>query len=101
MGRDSKTIYQEIVALRLDADVTNQERNDETVRLLEEYQEVLRVELQKALETKPFSLICANCDVDGPVTYENAIAKGWTEIVPNDGLSWNFLGYCFDCTKSA
>jgi hypothetical protein len=101
MDRTSKTITSEIVTLRLDADVTDQERSDETVRLLGEYQEALRVELQKALETKPFSLICTGCDADGPDTYDKAIAEGWTEVAPDDGISWNFLGYCSDCTKSA
>lgn len=101
MERDSKTICQEIITLRLDADVTDQERSDETVRLLGEYQETLRIELQKALETKAFSLVCSGCDTDGPDTYDIAIAEGWTEVVPDDGMSWNFLGYCSECTKSA
>lgn len=101
MGRDSNVICQEIIALRLDADVLEQERTDETVRLLGEYQEALRIELQKALETKPFSLICNGCDNDGPESYTKAIAEGWTEIAPDDGMSWNFLGYCPDCSNSA
>jgi hypothetical protein len=101
MQRSSKTICQELVFLRLDADVTEPERTDETVRLLGEYQEALRIELQKALETKPFSLICTGCDKDGPESYTKAIAEGWTEIAPDDGMSWNFLGCCPDCTKSS
>lgn len=101
MGRDSKTICQELYALRLDADIADQERSDGTLRLLGEYQEALRKELQRALETKPFSLICTGCDSDGPETYTKAIDEGWTEIAPDDGMSWNFLGCCPDCTKSA
>lgn len=68
---------------------------------LGEYQEALRIELQKTLETKPFSLICNGCDNDGPESYTKAIAEGWTEIAPDDGMSWNFLGYCPDCSNSA
>jgi len=100
MEHDSKTITSELITLRLDADITDQERTDETVRLLAELQEALRVELQRALETKPFVLACGDCDASGPDTYEKAVANGWTEIAPDNGTSWNFLGYCPDCVQT-
>src|SRR5260221_5162441 len=100
MKRDSQKIISELITLRLDAEITDKERTDETVRLLTELQEAQRVELQRALETKPFVLACGDCDVDGPETYEKAVADGWTEIAPDEGTSWNFLGYCPDCAQT-
>lgn len=99
MKRNSKTIRHELVTLRLDADVTQEECAERTVLLLQELIEVERIELKLALETKPFVLTCGDCDANGPDTYEKAIANGWTEIAPDNGASWNFLGYCRDCAQ--
>lgn len=45
----------------------------------------------------PFTLACAQCDVDSPENYEDAIQQGWTRIQYDDGPGWNFLGICPDC----
>ena len=46
----------------------------------------------------PFSLACAECDVDGPDTKEAAMAEGWTDIqFYPDGRSWCYLGLCPQC----
>ncbi len=46
----------------------------------------------------PFSLSCAECDVDSPDTYEDALDGGWTRIqyFPQ-GVAENFLGLCPVC----
>lgn len=100
MERDSKTIRQELVTLRLDAEVTQEECAVRTVILLQELIETERIELKQALETKPFVLSCGDCDAYGPETYEKAVANGWTEIAPDNGKSWSFLGYCLDCAQT-
>jgi hypothetical protein len=96
MVRDSKTIRHELVALRLDTEVTHEECAERTVLLLQELIEAERIELKKALGAMPFVLSCGDCDASGPDTYEKAIANGWIEIAPDNGVSWNFLGYCRD-----
>lgn len=46
-------------------------------------------------EGVPFSVSCCDCDVDGPATYQQAVAEGWTNIAfYPQGLSENFLGQC-------
>lgn len=45
----------------------------------------------------PFTLACAQCDVESPETYEEALQQGWTRIQYDDGPGWNFLGICPDC----
>ncbi len=66
--------------------------------LLQEYVAVSRIELRQALETFPFILACTECDVDSPESYEQALAEGWKEILPDDGAGWYFLGLCSDCS---
>ncbi|MBI1315021.1 hypothetical protein GC176_27335 [bacterium] len=43
----------------------------------------------------PFSLSCCECDAEGPGTFAEAIAEGWTgiEFTP-EGLAENFFGLC-------
>ena len=48
----------------------------------------------------PFSIQCFDCDADQGLTFEQAVAEGWTGIEDNDGLAWNQLGYCPDCAKA-
>ncbi len=46
----------------------------------------------------PFTLVCAECDVDGPDSHEQAIAEGWKRIAYTpDLLSCNFVGLCPKC----
>ena len=40
----------------------------------------------------PFTLACAQCDVDSPESLEEALQQGWTRIQPDDGEGWNYLG---------
>ena len=48
----------------------------------------------------PFSLTCAHCNVEGPVTFYEAKQKGWTRIQYVPALaSENFLGVCFTCSR--
>jgi len=47
-----------------------------------------------------FSLRCCGCDAGDDVGSRlDAETKGWTDIVFDDGLSWNFLGMCPDCLR--
>ncbi len=97
MERDSNAIYQEIITLRSDADASEIEQSEQIEELLSQYQQALKAELLRAIEILPFSLVC-DCDADGPAIYAEAIAEGWTNIIPDDGFSWNFLGCCPTCT---
>ena len=99
MERDSNTIYLEIITLRSDAAESNMEGSEQIEELLSEYQKALKAELLRAVETLLFSLVC-DCDADGPATYTEALAEGWTNIVPDNGFSWNFLGCCPTCTRA-
>jgi hypothetical protein len=45
----------------------------------------------------PFTLACVSCDADSPETFEEAVQQGWTDIQPDDGLGWNYLGICPAC----
>lgn len=46
----------------------------------------------------PFTLVCAECDTDGPATYEQAVAVGWKRIAyAPDLASCNFVGLCSFC----
>ena len=46
-------------------------------------------------EGVPFSLSCCDCDVEGPATFQEAVAEGWTEIAfCPQGVAENFLGQC-------
>ena len=46
----------------------------------------------------PFALSCDTCNNDGPESYEEAVAEGWTHLrYTPAGLSENFLGFCPDC----
>lgn len=47
----------------------------------------------------PFSVACWTCDAGQGLTLEEARLLGWKHIAPNDGPSWNYLGYCPDCQK--
>ena len=45
-----------------------------------------------------FRLSCIECDIDSPVTFEEAIESGWTRMHPvPEGPAENFLGLCPDC----
>lgn len=57
--------------------------------------------ISELLDAVPFSLECANgeCNFEGPDTYREAVDQGWTEIEYDDGPSWNFLGFCAECSK--
>ena len=47
-----------------------------------------------------FSLTCAHCNVEGPVTFYEAKRKGWTRIQYVPALAAeNFLGICFTCSR--
>ena len=49
-------------------------------------------------EPDPFVLLCNKCDAgDGIDSQEQAILKGWIELVEDDGLSWTWLGRCPKC----
>lgn len=67
--------------------------------LLKEYSVVSRFELKQALETLPFIIACLECDTDSPENYQQAVAEGWQEIVPDDGPGWHFLGVCPACAE--
>lgn len=96
--RTAREIYSEILDIQMACHPpVNKDRVVQ--KLLEDYRQVSVSELHKALETQPFSLACSQCDVDGPAQYKEALAEGWLEIAPDDGLSWNFLGLCPDCSK--
>lgn len=46
----------------------------------------------------PFSLTCTNCDAGSAIgSIRQAKLIGWRGILRDDGLSWNFLGYCPEC----
>jgi hypothetical protein len=46
----------------------------------------------------PFSLTCIDCDRgDGIDTLEQAMLSGWHAIREDDGMSWNYLGWCPEC----
>ena len=48
----------------------------------------------------PFSIECFSCDAGTEIdSAEQAIAKGWTNIQPDNGAAWNYLGDCPDCLK--
>lgn len=45
----------------------------------------------------PFTLACVSCDADSPETHAEAVHQGWTDIQPDDGLGWNYIGICPVC----
>ena len=47
----------------------------------------------------PFGLVCDDCDIDGPDSFESAALFGWTDVYADDGLTWNHLGTCPDCLR--
>lgn len=52
-------------------------------------------------KTTDFSLSCHGCDAgDGVGTMVDAVVAGWLGITYDpDGLSWNFIGTCPDCSE--
>lgn len=49
----------------------------------------------------PFTLSCADCDVDSPHSYDAAVQSGWTRIqFTPDGWSENYLGLCPECSAA-
>jgi hypothetical protein len=99
MQRDSYDIYGEFIEVRENRNLGEGERAQKLDKLIEEYREARRLELQIALETTEFLLDCRECDVGSPGTYEQAIVEGWVEIAPDDGPRWNFLGLCPECKE--
>lgn len=48
-----------------------------------------------------FSLICRDCDAGMEiVSYDQALSEGWTAIVADPGLAWNYVGLCPDCRRA-
>lgn len=48
----------------------------------------------------PFTLICADCDRDGPASYDEALAEGWQRVTYDPELpSSYFVGVCPDCVR--
>ena len=48
---------------------------------------------------KPESIACTDCDADSPDSLAVALHEGWTELTPDNGVGWNYLGLCPDCLK--
>ena len=49
----------------------------------------------------PFTLACVECSNEGPDSFDEAVAGGWTRVSCDaNGLSWNFLGWCPHCGNS-
>lgn len=46
---------------------------------------------------KPETIACTDCDAESPDSLAVALAQGWTELAPDDGAGWNYLGLCPDC----
>lgn len=48
-----------------------------------------------------FSLICRDCDAGMEiVSYDHALSEGWTAIVADPGLAWNYVGLCPACRRT-
>jgi hypothetical protein len=91
MERTSDAILKEIFLLP-------PRQHEQHEKLVQEYAQVSRAELESALNRLPFVISCAKCDVDSPDSYEQANALGWQDIQPDEtGWSWNFLGMCPCC----
>jgi hypothetical protein len=51
-------------------------------------------------EDVPFTLVCSDCDVDGPGSYDEALAAGWQRVAYDPELpSSYFVGVCPDCVR--
>jgi len=48
---------------------------------------------------KPETIACTECDVASPDSLAVALHDGWTNLVPDDGVEWNYLGVCPDCQQ--
>ena len=60
--------------------------------------DVLTQEALKCPAAFPFSLTCGECDAGMDIgSHVEAVAAGWTDIIFDDGPSWNFVGTCPDC----
>jgi hypothetical protein len=48
-----------------------------------------------------FSLICRDCDAGMEIiSYDQALSEGWTAIVADPGLAWNYVGLCPACCRA-
>lgn len=45
----------------------------------------------------PESIACTYCDCDSPESLEEAAKAGWSELIRDDGIGWNYLGICPEC----
>ncbi len=51
-------------------------------------------------EDVPFTLICVECDVDGPGSYDEALVEGWQRVTYDPELpSSYFIGVCPECVR--
>jgi hypothetical protein len=56
-----------------------------------------RIEKNTRADEIPESLACARCDIDSPPSLAAALQDGWTDLIRDDGASWNYLGICPQC----
>ena len=45
----------------------------------------------------PVALACRKCDCDPPLSFEQALGDGWTELMEDKTEKWNYLGLCPAC----
>ena len=97
--RTAQEIYSEIILLQT-ACHPPADKERLVQKLLSEFKKTSRLELQNALQTFPFVLVCSECDTGAPSSYEAALREGWQEIVPDQKEGWNFIGTCPNCVKA-
>ena len=51
------------------------------------------------LNRKLLRLACSECDCPSPVSLEEALKAGWSELMQDDTDDWEYLGLCPDCCK--
>jgi hypothetical protein len=66
-------------------------------QILREYYKKLGVPEDK-VDNTVFSLACIGCDAGDNISDPwQAKEEGWVNIEYNEGMGWNFLGYCPHC----
>jgi len=65
--------------------------------VLEKYKGVVEREAGES-ERLPETITCCRCDAQRE-SIQEAADEGWTDITPDDGPSWNYLGLCPECRE--
>lgn len=47
------------------------------------------------------TLVCMECDVQGPPSLAAALQEGWTNLMRDAGPKWNYLGLCVRCQEES